>query len=117
MTKPLALIVEDDPKLNQIFTLSLAEIYETEAVSDGDAALEQLTHVTPRIILLDLNLPGVSGSRIVSHIRADARLKDMVILLCTADDRQADALRDQVDFILLKPISPMQLRSIASRLK
>lgn len=63
------------------------------------------------------HLPGAAGSDILSRIRADENLRDVTVILCTADDRQADYLRDQVDFILLKPVSPIQLRQIAARLK
>jgi DNA-binding response OmpR family regulator len=116
-SKPLAIIVEDDPQLNKIFTLSLQEDFTTETFSDGDSALERLSQVKPRILLLDLHLPGATGSRILAHVRADERLRDVTVLLCTADDRQAEALQDQADFVLLKPVSPIQLRQLAARLK
>jgi chemosensory pili system protein ChpA (sensor histidine kinase/response regulator) len=116
MTKPLALIIEDDAKLNQVFTLSIQEFFETESFTDGDSALARLAQATPHIVLVDLNLPGAPGHKIISHIRADERLRGVRILICSADDRQADALRHEVDFILLKPISPIQLRDLAKRL-
>ena len=50
MTKPLALIIEDDPKLTQVFALSIQEHFETETFTDGDSALARLAHVTPRIV-------------------------------------------------------------------
>lgn len=37
MAKPLALIVEDDPQLSQIFTLTLSELFETEAIMSSGA--------------------------------------------------------------------------------
>lgn len=117
MNKPLALIVEDDPQLNQIFSLSLQNDFTVESFSDGDSALARLAQVKPRILLLDLHLPGAAGSAILSRVRADETLRDVIVILCTADDRQADALSEKADFVLLKPVSPIQLRQLAARLK
>ncbi len=117
MTKPLAFVIEDDPQLSNIFTISLEEDYEVQAIIDGDDALARLKHETPHIILLDLNLPNVSGSAILSYIRSQDRLKDIPVILCTADERQADLVQSKADFVLLKPVSPIQLRQMASRLK
>lgn len=117
MTKPLALIIEDDPQLSTIFTLSLENDFEIQAIINGDEALSRLRNVTPHIILLDLNLPNVSGSEILAYIRAEDRLKNIPVILCTADERQADLVQNKADFVLLKPVSPIQLRQMASRLK
>lgn len=117
MAKPLAFIIEDDPQLSTIFSISLEEDYEVQAIIDGDAALARLGNETPHIILLDLNLPNVSGSTILSYIRSQERLKHIPVILCTADERQADLVQSKADFVLLKPVSPIQLRQMASRLK
>jgi CheY-like chemotaxis protein len=117
MTKPLAFIIEDDPQLSNIFTLALEHDFEVQAIIDGDEALARLEKETPHIVLLDLNLPNVSGGTILSYIRSQKRLKDIPVILCTADERQADLLQSKADFILLKPVSPIQLRQMASRLK
>ena len=116
MAKPKAFIIEDDPQLSTIFTISLEEDYEVHAIINGDEALARLGKETPHIILLDLNLPNVSGSDILSYIRAEKRLKDIPVILCTADERQADLVQSKADFVLLKPVSPIQLRQMASRL-
>jgi CheY-like chemotaxis protein len=117
MTKPVALIVEDDAPIGRIFFLALQTDYETEVVGDGDAALERLKQIVPAIVLLDLNLPGTPGRNILSAIRDDPRLNKTNVILCTADERQADTLNSEADFVLLKPVSPTQLRDLASRLR
>ena len=115
--KPIAFVIEDDPQLSQIFTLTLQDDFEVHAISNGDEAMARLDSETPRIILLDLNLPKVSGEEILTHIRSNKKLKKTFVILSTANERLADTLRDEADIILLKPISPIQLREIASRLK
>jgi DNA-binding response OmpR family regulator len=117
MTKPMAIIVEDDRYLNQIFTDTLQENFETESFSDGESAIQRLSQVTPRVVLLDLHLPGTSGRAVLSHIRATDSLKGVTVILCTADERQAEFLREQADLVLLKPVSPIQLLQLTVRLK
>lgn len=117
MNAPIALVIEDDPQLSQIFKLALQDDFFVETIIDGKDAQERLGQVIPRLIVLDLNLPGVSGSNLLASIRSDARMSESTVMLCTADHRQADTLRDQADFILLKPVSPIHMRQLASRLK
>ncbi len=115
MSKPLALIIEDDPTLGEIFALALKPDFETETIVDGNLALMRLDQVVPVLIVLDLHLPGASGFDIFMRIRSDSRLANTHIILSTADDRQAETLRDEADVVLLKPVSPIQLREIAAR--
>lgn len=117
MTKPLAFIIEDDPQLSQIFMLSLDEDFDVQPIINGDDALARLEKEVPRLVILDLNLPNVSGNDILNYIRGDERLKEIAVILCTADERQADFIQNKADLVLLKPVSPIQLRQIASRFK
>ncbi|MBI4630591.1 MAG: response regulator [Chloroflexi bacterium] len=118
MTKPLALIVEDDPRLSDIFSVALRSIdFETEIAADGKVAISRLTEIVPTIVLLDLNLPGASGHEVLKSIRADERLSKTRVILTTADAAFADMIHDEADFVFLKPISPSQLRELASRLR
>jgi DNA-binding response OmpR family regulator len=117
MATPFVLIVEDDAKLSEIFALTLqASGYQTEQVTDGAVALTRLSEVVPDLVVLDLHLPNVAGPEILRHIRADARLAQLRVLLVTADDRLAETLEDQASLTLLKPISPEQLSQLAARL-
>lgn len=117
MAKPLALIVEDDPHLSRIFSITLSEAFETETITDGSHALERLKEVVPHLLVLDINLPGVSGAEILHTVRSTGRLGSVRVILATADSRQAHDLQDKADIVLLKPISPAQLRDLSNRLK
>jgi two-component system response regulator TctD len=116
MTKPLALIVEDDPTQNQIFTIALQSDFEVETFTDGDAASARLDEVVPALLVLDLNLPGAPGKEILAKIREEERLSETRVILATADEQQADMLNEKADIVLLKPISPGQLKGLAKRL-
>ncbi len=117
MTKPFALIIEDDERLSDIFTFALqAAGFETETIHDGKMAQDRLADTTPAMVVLDLHLPHVSGEALLRQIRADERLAKTRVLLATADALMAAHLRQDADLVLLKPISINQLRDLATRL-
>ncbi|MBN2118289.1 MAG: response regulator [Anaerolineales bacterium] len=116
MSKPLALIIEDDPEIGNILSISLQNEFEIELLNDGNEALVRLAQVVPALIMLDLYLPAVSGMDIFARIRSDPRLKTTKVIVCSADAIHADALRSQADLVLLKPISPSQVRELACRM-
>jgi DNA-binding response OmpR family regulator len=116
MKKPLVFVVEDDPKLREIMSITLEADFELETCADGNSALEQLKNISPEIVILDLNLPGTSGKDLLNYIRAEEHLAQTRVILTTADDRQAETLNSEADIVLLKPVSPMQLRELTIRL-
>jgi DNA-binding response OmpR family regulator len=117
MTKHSALIIEDDPALNEIMAITLQDDFDIETCADGKTGLARLNISTPHIVVLDLNLPSLSGKEILTAIRSDSRLANTRIIITTADERQAETLTDEVDIVLLKPVSPVQLRDLALRLR
>lgn len=113
---PTVLIVEDDPQLNHLFGVTLKNQFDVTQVHDGLDALAFLEQHIPNLIVLDMNLPGTPGSKILAYVRADARFAQTRVILATADALQADILSEDADVVLLKPISPAQLRELAGRL-
>ena len=104
MNEPVALIVEDDAKLADIFSSAVnAAGFVTVVAENGRIALDLLQNQTPVLIVLDLHLPGVSGSEVLTFIKPEAWL--------------AESLRAEVDFVLMKPISFAQLRDLTGRLR
>jgi DNA-binding response OmpR family regulator len=116
-SKPLAYIVEDDDQLSDIFTqaMKMAD-FETLTASDGQQAIDALENLDPAVIILDLYLPGVSGDKVLAFIRNNIRLKKVVVVLTSFDSLLADNLREQCDYLLLKPVSFSQLRDLGIRL-
>jgi len=116
MSKPLVLIVEDDPQLSVVFSTALKVDFEVDSCQNGDLALQKLVGTTPDLIVLDMHLPGKSGKEILEHIRADKRFSNSKIILTTADSLLAYSLYNQADLVVLKPVSPIQLRESAMQL-
>jgi CheY-like chemotaxis protein len=72
----------------------------------------------PFLILLDMHLPHISGADLLTNmIKKDERFAETVVIITTADARMGEAYTDQVDFVLIKPISFVQLRDLTNRLK
>jgi DNA-binding response OmpR family regulator len=117
MTKQLALIIEDDYDASTIFATALQVVgFDTEIISSGEQAVARLKLVTPDLVILDLHLPRVVGTDILSQIRADDRLKDTLVIVASADARMAEMIRSQADLVLLKPTTFSQVRDLAARL-
>jgi CheY-like chemotaxis protein len=116
----LALIIEDDYDLANIFAEALRGIgYQVERAADGRAAAERLkSGAAPYLILLDMHLPHISGSDLLMNIiKQDEKFAHTTVIITTADARMGDMYHDQVDLVLIKPISFVQLRDLTARLK
>lgn len=113
----LALVIEDNPDQALVFTQALREAgYVVETILDGQQAAVRLTEMLPGLVVLDLHMPLVSGEIILEQIRSDERLHQTRVILATADALLAARLRPQVDMVLLKPVSFIQLMQLAQRL-
>jgi len=115
--KPSALIIEDDRDIVALFrhVLDLAG-YRTEIVLHGRVAVEHLAKSRPDIVLLDLGLPGVSGSEILVMMRADERLKDVPVVVITANAHLVEALPVVPQLVLIKPVNIEQLSNLILRI-
>ena len=115
--KPLAFIIEDDEDLSIIFSEALnAAGFQTQMIRDGRLALEQLMESKPKVVILDMHLPGLSGLEILKYIRTDERLALTNVVVTTADALMAEHVRDSADLVLIKPITFSQLRDLTARL-
>lgn len=118
MEKPFALLVEDDRDIATLFrhVLDMAG-YRTESVYDGNEAMERLSTLQPDVVLLDLQLPGMSGVDILKNMRADERMKTIPVVVITAYAYYANSLPVEPDLFLLKPVDIHDLTSLIQRLR
>ena len=116
--KPKALIIEDDEEQLYIFAEALRSAeFDTEVVRDGRQAISRFDETQPAVVILDLHLPYVSGEEILAHIRAQEVAVPTRVILATADPHTGKLLETKADLVLLKPISFIQLRELASRFR
>lgn len=118
LDKPIALIVEDDRDIVALFrhVLDIAG-YHTEIVLDGKEAMQRLESSQPNIVLLDLQLPGMSGVEILTRMKADERMSTIPVVVITAYAPYADSLPVEPDLLLLKPVDINQLSNLVQRLQ
>jgi CheY-like chemotaxis protein len=79
------LLVDDDPKSLEMLEETLRSAgYETQSVRSGARALEVLSSKLVSAVLLDLMMPGMDGFEVIQHVRGQATLADLPILVMTA---------------------------------
>lgn len=117
MTQPLALIIEDNQELGEIFAELLEfEGWQTKIIQEGHTALKFLAVEVPDVVMLDMHLPFVSGLDILAQIRRDTRLANTKVMLVTADTELAKFAESQADMVLVKPVGGEQLIRLSQRL-
>lgn len=104
------LVVEDDYDLAVIFSRAISRLnLEARTIRSGDTAMTYLYAVVPRAMILDLNLPRVSGEQILRFVRGaeDERLRHLPIILATAFGKEARkrGVDKLADIVLEKPVS------------
>jgi DNA-binding response OmpR family regulator len=106
MNHTFILLVEDDEHFNK----TLSEILELldfsyETVSDGTAAYEQILQYQPELVLLDLQLPNISGHAILTAIRHAPELDDTKVIVMTGNQFINIADLQLADAVLIKPFT------------
>jgi phosphoserine phosphatase RsbU/P len=118
-TNRIALVIEDEIHLADIFAKALEMAgYLPQAINDGQEAMDHLQAVVdpPALIVLDLNLPLLSGKEILRFIRKDPRFVKTRVIMATSDSAAiVGEIEAKSDIVLLKPIGFTQLRELASR--
>jgi len=79
--------------------------------------MERLSTLQPDVVLLDLQLPGMSGVDILKNMRADERMKTIPVVVITAYAYYANSLPVEPDLFLLKPVDIHDLTSLIQRLR
>ena len=116
MTRPYALILEDDPKLGAIYQTTLQQAgFETDLDHNGNRYRTFLNAHQPDLVILDLHLPYAFGGDILNEIRA--KYSDTVVAVVTADLVKAKTLTGKADHILVKPVSVASLLRLAESIK
>ena len=118
MDKPIALLIEDDRDIATLFrhVLDIGG-YHTKILSDGKDAMEYLSSVRPDIVLLDLQLPSLSGADILKQMREDESLKSIPVIVVTAFAYLAENLPIEPDLVLSKPVNINDLSNLIKRIR
>lgn len=109
------LLIEDEPSIAEAVRFILArEGWNCEQWPEGSGALERIRVLAPRMLVLDLMLPGRSGAEILAELRADPGLAALPVLLLSA--RGTANLPPGADRVLAKPFANGDLRAVVREL-
>lgn len=117
-SKPNILIVDDTVENLRVLSAMLSEHgYEVRPVTSGRLALQAVERELPDLILLDINMPHMSGFEVCTELQARPELKDIPVIFLTALSDVADKVRafgvGGRDYIT----KPFQLEEVHARVK
>ncbi len=99
-------VIEDEPGVAEILQINLeAAGHTVTTLPDGQAALAALDGDPPDLVVLDLNLPHVSGFRVIEVMRRTPGWADVPVVVVTAYnfEEAVDVVRAGIDDFLTKP--------------
>jgi two-component system phosphate regulon response regulator PhoB len=112
---PTILVVEDEPAILELIAVNLIDAgFDVQGAPDAETAQAHLKNALPALVLLDWMLPGKSGLALAKELRADARTRDLPIIMVTARTDEGDkiaGLEAWVDDYVTKPFSPRELKA------
>ena len=119
MSRGTILVVDDHPTNLKLCKVMLSvDGYEVHTAADAEEALARLDVVRPRLILMDIQLPGMDGLELTRRLKADPATRDIVVVALTAYAMQGDeqkALDAGCDGYVAKPIDTRLLAATVER--
>jgi len=106
-------VVEDDTSIQEVLRYTLVQAgFQVRICSSAEEGLTAVRQVLPDVLLVDLMLPGMSGTTFAKQIRQDTRTKDVPLIMVTAKADEGDrvqGLEIGADDYVTKPFSPREL--------
>ena len=103
---------DDNADMRDYVGRLLSARYDVEAVADGEAALRAARERPPDLVLADVMMPGLDGFGLLRELRADARTRELPIILLSAragEESRVEGLAAGADDYLIKPFSAREL--------
>ncbi|MCG6953537.1 MAG: response regulator [Burkholderiales bacterium] len=114
------LLVEDDADLVELATHWLErDGYAVRSIADGREALEQLAaDPLPDLLLLDVMIPHVTGFEVLQKLRAEARTRELPVVMMTSFSRERDVARGRelgANDYIIKPLMELDFLDRVAR--
>ncbi len=106
------LVIDDDPLIRRLIVATLQDVggFTVREAEDGESGLEAADELSPALILVDFEMPGISGVETCRRLRAAGYGATLVMLTGSArGDTEAQARAAGVDRFLTKPFSPLEV--------
>ncbi len=109
------LIVDDFSTMRRIIKNLLRDLgfTNTQEADDGLTALPMLQNGDFEFLVTDWNMPGMQGIELLKEVRADAKLKEMPVLMVTAEQKReqiVEAAQAGVNGYIVKPFTAATLK-------
>lgn len=115
MTAQPILIVDDSPiNLKLVRVVLQAAGYDVQTAADAEAAMAVMREFRPRLILMDIQLPGMDGLELTRRLKSDPTTADILVVALTAYAMKGDrerALAAGCDDFITKPVDTRTLGS------
>ena len=106
------LVIDDDPLIRRLISATLQDVggFTVHEAEDGEAGLERAGDLSPQVVLVDFEMPGITGVETVRRLRATGSRALVVMLTGSArDSTEIEARKAGVDRFLTKPFSPLEV--------
>lgn len=114
------LLVEDDEETRLAYRALLEHAgWSVDEASDGEQALRMFNGTLPRVVVIDISLPGVDGWEMTRRLKLDERTRDVPVLLVTGHTLDEDRQRARdlgCAGYLAKPVPPSRFVEEVERL-
>ncbi len=114
----LILIVDDEPEVHTVLGKMLVrEGYAIQSAFNADEAFEKVKTARPDLIILDIMMPKISGIEVCNRLKGDPATKDILILIVSARDAQADRIEGLTHGADDYVSKPFHLRSLVRKIE
>jgi two-component system, OmpR family, KDP operon response regulator KdpE len=104
------LVIDDEPQIRKLLRISLEKKdFSVHETSTGFEGLQAIQSVRPDIILLDLNLPDMEGSRVLADLRAWSTIPVLIISVRSLEGDIVSLLDGGADDYIIKPFNVEEL--------
>ena len=110
------LIADDVASVRRILSLTFSGQYTVIEAADGAEALILVEQRRPDVVILDVNMPGLTGLEVCRRLRSDPNLTHIVVVIYSASSSTAAAQQAGADLFIEKPCLPSQLRAAVAAL-
>ncbi|MCX5742247.1 MAG: response regulator [Proteobacteria bacterium] len=116
---PILIVDDNATNLKLVAYLMTASGYDVRTAGDAESALEAIHAHPPRLVLMDVQLPGIDGLELTRRLKSDPATHNILIIAVTAYAMKGDeekALEAGCDGYVTKPIDTRKLPELVARM-
>lgn len=114
MKKKTILVADDEPFIRNIICEILSQEFNMITAENGEEALAKIKSAKPSLIVLDIDMPKMTGHQVCKVLRSDKDIKHIPVIMLTVRGKVSDVdegFEKGADAYIVKPFNPQQLES------